>query len=1171
MLHTGQVIAIALGYMAVVFALAVYAEKVNPSWLKGRARPVIYALTLGVYCSAWTIFGSVGVAATQGYNFLPVYLGPILMIGLGYPLLMKIVRLAKSQNITSIADFVAARYGKSAPLAALVTVAALFGTLPYIALQLKAIVMALSVLSGEKFLPEFIPVMGDTALIVALFLALLSIFLGARNLGAAEHQNGLVLVVAFEALLKLFAFLILGVYVTWFVFSGPADLMDQAQASGILDTLYKMPTIDNWIGMTLVAGVCCILLPRQFHVAVVENKSEFDILSAAWLFPLYLVAISIFIIPVALAGILILPANIFPPDMLTLGVPLYTGNIPIAIMIFLGGFSAAVVMVIVECIALSIMISNDIVVPLLLRGERKQSENMAGHLLLIRRVSIVVILALAYCCFRLLSEKDLVAFGAIAMVAIAQFAPAFFGGLFWQRATAPGAISGLCAGLIVWGYIFVFPALVDTQTIFSITSGDNAGSFSWLNPHDLFGWGLSPLAQGIFCSLGVNILFYVLGSYIRLPDAMERLQANAFIGGELITMAPSFRLWRAPVTIREVMATVARYLGQERTREACEGHIRLQGGVLDREAEADVYFLRFAEHILASAIGAASSRRVISLLLRRRSVSNKEALRFLDDASAAIQYSRDLLQLALDHAKQGITVVDANRRIVCWNREFSLLFDIPSDALHVGIGLENIIRFNAERGLYGAGRPEHFVADRIERIVTRLDTFRTRLYPSNRVIEIRSNRMPDGGTVTTYSDVSETVDAEEALERANETLERRVKERTRELTRLNQELVRAKAEADEANISKTRFLAAASHDILQPLNAARIYSTSLVERLEVKGASQENELAGNIDASLSAVEEILSALLDISRLDSSVLRPDISNFHINDIFRQLEVEFFPVAQAKDLHLQFVSTQVVVRSDRRLLRRLIQNLVSNAIKYTSDGKVLVGCRREKEGRIRVEVWDTGQGIPEAKQKIIFKEFHRLDQGAKIARGLGLGLSIVERIARILGERIQLRSTPSKGSVFFFGLECGVMAPEGTRETPMMPVSSGMLKGLRILCIDNERNILEGMYSLLSNWGCDVMVAQNAEEAIALLSQAGNVPQVILADYHLDNNCTGLEAIAAIRDYFKYPVAALLLTADRSLEVQSMAEEVDVSIHNKPLKPAALRAVLAQLRNTIVTSG
>ena len=526
------------------------------------------------------------------------------------------------------------------------------------------------------------------------------------------------------------------------------------------------------------------------------------------------------------------------------------------------------------------------------------------------------------------------------------------------------------------------------------------------------GLELPQLTHGVLWSLALNLLAYVGFSLLRPANAVERLQANAFVGTDDASVAPSFRLFRASVTVDDLRATVARYLGEERTNRSFEGFAKSRGGALEGRAEADIHLLRYAEHLLASAIGAASSRLALSLLLRRRNVSTRDALQLLDDASAAIQYSRDLLQHALDHARQGITVLDRDLRLLAWNRAFIDLYELPPEFVRVGVGLDEIIRLNAERGSYGPGAVEEVAAQRIHSFVHDAEPQRVRLQPTGSVIEIRTNQLPDGGFVTTYTDVTETVAAEEARKRANETLEQRVRERTEELTRLNAALTHAKAEADEANISKTRFLAAASHDILQPLNAARLYATSLVERDRDAG---DSGLAENVDASLDAVEEILTALLDISRLDTGAMKPQWTSFRIDEMFRQLQLEFDPIAGERRLAITFVPSALTVRSDRRLLRRLLQNLISNAIKYTPSGRVLVGARRRGD-RVSLQVWDTGLGIPASKQKLVFHEFQRLDQGAKVARGLGLGLSIVERIARVLDHPIALSSEPGRGSVF-----------------------------------------------------------------------------------------------------------------------------------------------------------
>ena len=506
-------------------------------------------------------------------------------------------------------------------------------------------------------------------------------------------------------------------------------------------------------------------------------------------------------------------------------------------------------------------------------------------------------------------------------------------------------------------------------------------------------------------------------------------------------------------------------------------------------------------------------------------------------------------------------VFDANLTLTAWNREFAELFGLPPAMLRQGVGLDEIVRFNAGRGTYGPGDSEDFVAERVARLLYDDQPNRLRLLSTNRVIEVRSARLPDGGIVTTYTDVTETVLAEETLEAANEMLEKRVGERTAELQRLNAELERAKNEADAANLSKTRFLAAASHDILQPLNAARLYASSLSEGVNQIDPDERKNLARNVDVSLEAVEEIIGALLDISRLDAGATRPEISDVPVADLMRTLEIEFAALARAKGLKLVFVPTRLAVRTDRRLLRRLLQNLISNALKYTIEGRVLVGCRRVS-GAARIEVWDTGLGIPPEHERAVFAEFKRLDQGARVARGLGLGLSIVERLGRVLEHTVGLRSRPGKGSVFSVTAPLGRAALTLRAEpgAPEPPPAGEPLEGLKVLAIDNEPRALQGLSGLLSRWGCLVATAHGLDEAMAALDMFGP-PDVIIADYHLDSG-DGVAAIRAVRERFSRSISAILATADRSPEVRDEAAREDAVVMNKPLKPAPLRAQLTR---------
>jgi signal transduction histidine kinase len=543
---------------------------------------------------------------------------------------------------------------------------------------------------------------------------------------------------------------------------------------------------------------------------------------------------------------------------------------------------------------------------------------------------------------------------------------------------------------------------------------------------------------------------------------------------------------------------------------------------------------------------------VLSLLLRKRNVSTRAALRLLYDANAAIHYNREILQTALEHVSEGIAVFDKDHQLVCWNRQFGEILDLPQDMIGIGTRLDEILRLHAERGIYGPGDIEDLVRERFARYSAASEPFTERFAERGLILEVRANRMPGGGFVTTFTDVTPSVEAAEALEK-------RVRERTTELTLLNAELGRAKADADEANISKTRFLAAASHDILQPLNAARLYVTSLVER---QGSGEDGRLVSNIDASLDAVEEILGALLDISRLDTGAMKPEVGSFRLDEMMRQLEVEFAPLAREKGLGLAFVLSDVTVRSDRRLLRRLLQNLISNAIKYTPQGRVLVGCRK-RNGNVRIEVHDSGLGIPESQTRAIFREFHRLQDGAKVARGLGLGLSIVERIARVLGLTVQLQSEAGRGSTF--SVEVPVAAPVSATVPQRSPMRTdpAQLAGMTVLCIDNDPQILDGMEALLGGWGCRVLKASDLPAAIAAAEGSQSILSGLLVDYHLDDG-NGIDAIVQMRARFGADLPAILITADRTPRVRDEARARDVPILNKPVKPAALRVLLAQWR-------
>jgi Na+/proline symporter/signal transduction histidine kinase len=1161
MLHDWGVIAAAFGYIGFLFLVASYGDRLSPTQ-RGRASALIYPLSLAIYCTSWTFFGSVGFATRTSVDFLAIYVGPILMIAFCTPLLRRVIQLAKSQNITSIADFIAARYGKSQAVAATVALIAIIGSVPYIALQLKAMASSLETILSEDEAFSKIPVIGDIALMVTLAMAAFAVLFGTRQTDATEHQHGLILAVATESIIKLVAFIAAGAFVTFWMFS-PVELVGRAMKTPeAVRAIDYVPSIGNFLTMVLLSFCAIMLLPRQFHVSVVENSSDAEVGRARWLFPLYLVAINLFVIPIALAGLVTFPFGAVDSDMYVLALPI-DGNAPLlSLGVFIGGLSAATAMVIVECVALSVMVSNDIVVPLVLqRGSpsRAGQKDFGDFLLRARRLAIFAIMAMAYFYYRALGNTQLAAIGLLSFAAIAQLAPAFFGGLFWRRATARGAMGGMLVGVAVWIYTLFLPSFLDGSTAGLMLLQHGPFGIEALRPQALFGADLPPLLHGVLWSLSLNLLTYIALSLAREPSSIERLQADLFVPHALAPIAPTFRRWRTMVTVQDIQSTVAQYLGPDRARHSFEAFAATQRAPLEPAAPADFELLQHAEHLIASSIGAASSRLVMSLLLRKRTVSAKAALKLLDDSHAAFHFNREILQTALNHVRQGIAVFDADLQLICSNRQFGEILGLPPHLIQIGIPLKEILEFMGAIGLPGFGDSESLMEMRLAAYTTEGEPYLERLPDRHMVIEVRTNRMPGGGLVITFSDVTPSFEAAEALERSNATLEKRVRDRTEELTRLNSELALAKSTAEDANISKTRFLAAASHDILQPLNAARLYVTSLVER---QNGGEDSRLVENIDDSLEAIEEILGALLDISRLDAGAMATSITSFKVGDLMRSLEIEFAPIARAKGLELTFVPNSLPVESDRLLLRRLLQNLISNAIKYTPRGRVLVGCRRRGQS-LQIGVYDTGVGIPILKRSEIFKEFHRLEQGARIARGLGLGLSIVERLARVLHHGIALDSNVSGGSFFSVMVPTAKAINHTAAVTSATPLSKTPMSGSLIACIENDAAILDGMKTLLTAWDAEVIAVADPDAAIEAIEAAGGRVTGLLVDYHLDRG-NGVAAIRDIRRRFGENIPAILITADRSPHVRAAAREDNIAVLNKPVKPASLRALLGQWR-------
>jgi Na+/proline symporter/nitrogen-specific signal transduction histidine kinase len=666
------IILVSAVYIGLLFAIAYYGDKRAD---RGRSlidSSVVYALSIAVYCTSWTFYGSVGRATQSGFDFLPIYLGPTLVFCLGWLLLRKILRVSKANRITTIADFIGSRYGKNAALAGLVAIIAVIGVVPYIALQLKAVSISFTVLLHDPALNALSPggpatIFQDTAFWAAVFLAAFAILFGTRHIEASEHHQGLVAAIAFESIVKLIAFLAAGLFVVFALFDGFGDLFQRAAANPELARLLSFEATSggfSWIALTLLAMAAIVCLPRQFQIIVVENIDERHLDRALWLFPLYLFLINIFVLPIALAGGLLGPAGV-DPDTVVLTLPMGAAQPWLALLVFIGGFSAATGMVIVETVALSTMVSNDLVMPALLRWRRlglAERPDVAPFLLTIRRLAIPVLLFLGYLYMRLVGERyALVAIGLISFAAVAQFFPAILFGLFWRRASTPAAFAAIGGGFLVWAYTLLLPSLARSGWLPVEFIDEGPFSIAALQPYALFGMnGLDPITHSLFWSMLVNLGALVGVSLLTGQSALERTQAALFVNA--LAQAEAGRLWRGTAQLADLKELVARFLGPERAAEAFQDYARrrrLDVGKLAVDGE----LVRHAERLLAGAIGTASARVMIATVAEEEPLGIDEVMRILDETSQVIEYSRRLEEKSTELEAATSELRAANERL----------------------------------------------------------------------------------------------------------------------------------------------------------------------------------------------------------------------------------------------------------------------------------------------------------------------------------------------------------------------------------------------------------------------------------------------------------------------------------------------------------------------------
>lgn len=1120
-----MILALVSAYMAVLFALAWRSERPGAIKPQRGLGPWAYALSLAIYCTSWTYYGAVGTAARQGWEYLPIYLGPIIGIVILFPIWKRIAAAARRENAGSIADFISSRYGKSQGLGALVACVAIVGSLPYIALQLKSMSMAWTLVTAGT------PMAGSerlTVSLIAVALAGFAILFGARRPDLTEHNRGLIRAIAVESVVKLAALVAVAGFAMIMLLGAP----DTTRIGRALGELAAPPEINaRFIAILLLATLSIFCLPRQFHVGFVESGEPDHVRRARWMFPLYLVVTSLAVLPLVAAGGLF--SGTTNPDLLVLDIPFRQGARILTAVVFVGGFSAATAMVIVEAVALSAMASNSLILPMLAGGRwrrREDASDVAQTILQVRRIVICGILFLAWLYFQTLDRASgLASIGLTSFSALAQLAPALFGAVLWRGGHARGAVAGIVCGTGVWLILLALPQV-------GVAFGADL-----VRPFGL----ADPLPAAVFLSLGLNALVYVLVSRTAEPRLIDRIQARAFVD----RLSPDWREQAsAPsgASVGDLKTLVSRFVGDHSAERAFIAFARETGRVFRDAEPADAGLARAAERMLAGAVGASSARRVISAALAGGGRAPEDVVRMLDEASQAVQFNRELLQATLDNIDQGVSVVDEDLRLIAWNARYIELFDLPSGFVHVGQPVASVYRLNAERGEVGATDLEAWVERRLEALRRREPHDHERAQPSGRILKSTGAPMSGGGYVTSYTDITELRRAALALEEANERLEARVADRT-------ERLVEAKQAAEEATASKTRFLAAASHDLLQPLHAARLFIAALKEGTGAQ-EPETRKLVDNADRSIESAHGLLKALLNLSRLEAGGVRPAVRALSVDALFDDIRREFTPLALQKELRLSVISSRRWVLSDADLLRSLLQNLVGNAIRYTDTGRILVGARKAGE-TLRIDVFDTGRGIAEDQQEAIFTEFTRLSGKAGDEPGVGLGLAIVRRVARLLDHPLTLRSSAGRGSCFSVTVPLAEgQSVKADKAVRLQPLPSGR----RVLCVDNEPIIIEALSALLSRWGMTVVTSSDAASALA---QDGPFDAALI-DLHLGEGPDGLTVIEALKARGVGHLA--LISADADATLPARAAAAGAVLMSKPVKPAILKAFLSSKR-------
>lgn len=901
-MNTILVVIISIGYLALIFAIAQYAETMvqrgRKSWL---ANPYVYALSMAVYCTAWTYYGSVGRAASSGIEFLAIYTGPSLTAPLWWIILRKIIRISKIQRLTTIADFLSSRYGKSILVGAAVTVISVIGIIPYIALQIKAIsesykVLIYGIYTNQQGLTQSVPFWRDGELFIVIGLIFFVILFGTRQIETTEKHEGMVVAIAFESVVKLFAFICVGVFVVYGLFNGLGDIFNRAVLNPELVSAFTLKTpVDSgkWFWMNLLSALAIFCLPRQYQVSVVENVNEKHLNKAMWVFPLYLLLINLFVLPIALGGKLLLGSLPVNADTYVLALPLSEGNEVLAILTYIGGFSAATSMIIVSTIALSTMLSNNLIIPMLAGPELMQlfPKRLMKVPVYIRRFSIIIVLMSAYIYVKTIAQGyTLVSIGLVSFAAVGQFAPSLLGGLFWKKGNQKGALCGLIVGFIIWFYTLIVPSFVNAGFLSTDLSTYGLFHMGWLRPSAIFGLeDMDYLSHSLFWSLGMNTGLYMLISLFTRQTTIERNQAEIFV--DIFKYSKVYEnavVWKGTVYLPDVHSLMSQFLGEKRTTELLNNFARQYQIDLNAPGEADGRLVAFAEKMLAGVIGTGSARIMVA------SVVQAESLK-MDD------------------------IVDI-------------------------------------------------------------------LHETQQVIELNKK-----------------------LEEKSEELQKA----TAQLRRINNQL-------KQADLHKDDFLSTVTHELRTPITSIRALSEILLDNPDLD-QEEKNRFLETIVKESERISKLISQILDLEKYESGKFLLTLLPFEPEKMIKEAIAPLIPIAKEKriDIHLKVESSSKEIYADEGKITQVINNLVSNAIKFA---ETTIEIKAEvKNSTLCFSVKDDGKGIPAEYHSLIFDRFYQArNQSTRKPLGSGLGLAISQKIIQLHEGRIKVESEMGKGAEFTFSI-------------------------------------------------------------------------------------------------------------------------------------------------------